>query len=115
MSMSLLKALGLGRRAETIVESAAEPESVAVEHPAEEGRAVFQEAALIVEDYHHERVVITNVSERRARIAYAARIDLPFRVRLVAPTLKLKCWTRVVWQNEGVAELEFQLDDETGG
>ena len=63
----------------------------------------------------HERVVITNVSERRARIAYAARIDLPFRVRLVAPTLKLKCWTRVVWQNEGVAELEFQLDDEAGG
>lgn len=106
--MSLLRALGLVRRVETAVE----PERETVKQPAEEGRAVFQDAALILEDYHHERVVITNVLSRGVRIAYAARMDLPFRVRLVAPTLKLKCWARVVRQDEGVAELEILSDDD---
>jgi hypothetical protein len=115
--MSLLKALGLVRRAETAVEPE-KPESELAGRPAEqdrveEGRAVFQEATLLLEDYYRVRVVITNVGPRRARVSYSARMDLPFRVRLVAPTLKLKCWARVVWQDEGAAELEFQPDEDT--
>lgn len=105
--MSLLRALGWGRRAE----SAVEPARDSAEHHAEAGRAVFQEAALILEDYHHERVVITSVLSRGVRINFSARMDLPFRVRLIAPTLKRKCWVRVVWQDEGAAELEFQEDN----
>lgn len=112
--MSLLKALGLVRRA---VVEAEEPECDPVEPRAEEpradeGRAVFQEATLVLEDYYRLRVVVTNVSPSRARVSYSARMDLPFRVRLVAPTLKLKCWTRVIWQDDGAAELELQPDDD---
>ena len=99
--MSLLKILGLARRAEP-------PPSEPAPAPREQGRAVFQEAAIAIEDYHHERVVIIALLERGARIAYAARMDLPFRVRLIAPTLKRNCWCRVVWQEEGRAELELQ-------
>lgn len=106
--MSLLQVLGLARRASSAPEPARAPEAA----PADEGCPVFQEAALLLEDYHHVRVVITNLSPRGARIAFSARMDLPFRVRLVATTLKLKCWARVVWQNEGAAELEFQPDEE---
>ncbi|MEZ6022990.1 MAG: hypothetical protein R3C16_06160 [Hyphomonadaceae bacterium] len=45
------------------------------ERHAEAGRAVFQEAALILEDYHHERVVITSVLSRGVRINFSARMD----------------------------------------
>jgi hypothetical protein len=106
--MSVFKALGLVRRSG----AADEPAGDAAEQPAELGRAVFQEAALLLDDRHHVRVVITHVRDRGVRIAYSARMDLPFRVQLMAPTLKRKCWARVVSQNEGVADLELPPDDE---
>jgi hypothetical protein len=105
--MSLLKSLGLvGRRA-----TAVEPHTF-VERRAEARQPVFQEAILALEDYHKIRVVITDVSSCGARIQYSARVDLPFRVRLNAPTLKLNCWVRVVWQHDGSAGLEFPRDGE---
>ncbi|MDX2276016.1 MAG: hypothetical protein NW206_11260 [Hyphomonadaceae bacterium] len=105
--MSLLKALGLlGREREEIAAPEAAPEACA-----ETGRAVFQDAELILEDYHHLRVVITHVTEQGVRIAYAARTELQFRVRVVAFGLKLKCWARVVAQGDGVAELAFELHE----
>lgn len=105
--MSLLRALGLVRRAESIVEPEAEPAE-----PADPGRAVFQEAVLLLEEFHQLRIVITNINTRGIRIAYAARLDLPFRVRLMAPTLKRNCWARVVSQHDGVAELELPAEDD---
>ena len=70
-----------------------------------------EEVMGVLEEYHHVRVVITNLTERGARIAYSARMDLPFRVRVSSATLKLNCWARVVRQDDGVADLEFQSDD----
>lgn len=102
--MSLLRALGLiGSRA---VQSA--PEDVALERRAEERRPVFQEADLLLSDFERMRVVITNLSARGAGIRYASRVELPFRLKLIAPGLKLNCWARVVWQDDGAAGLEFQ-------
>lgn len=100
--MSLLKVLGLGRAAEDA------PQDVAVERRAEKRRPVFQEAVLVLSDFERMRVVITNLSSRGARIDYTSRADLPFRLKLIAPALKLHCWARVVWQDEGAAGLEFQ-------
>jgi hypothetical protein len=101
--MSWLRALAFGRRAP----SPAEPDSF-VERRGEERRPAFQEAILELEDYYRLRAVITNLSSRGARVEYSTRTDLPFRVRLNAPLLKLKCWARVVWQRDGCAGLEFQ-------
>jgi hypothetical protein len=104
--MSLLKTLSLalwpGR------ESAPEAEPIAPHM--EDGEAVFQDAELFLDDFHHMRIVITHVSETHARVAYAPRMDLPFRVLLVAPGLKLKCWARVTSQDMGAAALEFERD-----
>jgi hypothetical protein len=103
--MSLLKALGLARR-KAIPDTP--PAESFVERRAEERRPVFQEAVLVLEDYHQVRAVITNVTSRGARVEYSERVDLPFRIRLIAPTLKLKCWARVVWQDNGSAGLQFR-------
>ena len=102
--MSWLRTLGLvgGGDADT----KAEPDPF-VERRGETRRPVFQEAVLVLEDYHKLRAVITDVSSRGARVQYFTKIDLPFRVRMHAPVLKLNCWARVVWQQEGAAGLEF--------
>jgi hypothetical protein len=101
--MSLLKALGLGKARD-------KTESAFVERRAEHRRAVFQEAMLLL-DYENIRVVITDLSSRGARVQFSARTELPFRVRLMAQTLKLNCGARVVWQNDGAAGLEFLAKD----
>jgi hypothetical protein len=101
--MSWLRAFRFGSRKS----NPPEPESF-VERRAEERHPTFQEAILALEDYYQLRAVITNLSSRGARVEYSIRLDLPFRVRLNAPLLKLKCWARVVWQKDGCAGLEFQ-------
>jgi hypothetical protein len=78
-----------------------------VERRREERHAVFHEAVLVLEDYYSIRAVITDLSEHGARVQFFARQDLPFRIRVSAATLKLKCWARVVWQRDGSAGLEF--------
>jgi hypothetical protein len=75
-------------------------------------RCVFQEAILTIEDFYKIRAVITDLGERSARVQYATRRDLPFRVRVHAPGLKLKCWARVAWQRDGAAGLEFLPPEE---
>lgn len=100
--MSLLRALGLVRRAAPPAEPASDPIV-----PADEGRAVFQEAVLKLEDLYQLRVVITRIIGTTIRVSYSARIDLPFRVHVIAPTLKRNCWGRVVRQDEGVADIEL--------
>lgn len=70
-------------------------------------RPVFREAMIAIEDYYKIRAAITEISPYGARVEYAARVDLPSRVWLTEPTMKLNCWARVVWRREGMAGLEF--------
>lgn len=104
--MSLLKTLGLvGRPA---VDQGAPETPSFEERRADERHLVFQEAVLVLDNHERLRVAITDLSARGAGIQYSVRLDLPFRVRLEAPTLKLRCWARVAWQNDGAAGLEFK-------
>jgi PilZ domain len=102
--MSWLKTLGLVRGDDA--ETKAEPEPF-LERRGETRRPVFQEAVLVLEDYYRLRAVVTDLSSRGARVQYFTKVDLPFRIRMHAPVLKLNCWARVVWQREGSAGLEF--------
>ena len=90
--------------AETRADGDADP----IERRREPRQAVFHEAVISLEDYYAIRVAITDLSEHGARVQFAAQRELPFRVRLSAATLRLKCWARVVWQSDGAAGLEFQ-------
>ena len=102
--MFLLKSLRFARAKADEVQA----DTQALEDWRDEPRvAVFREAVLAIEDYFQIRAVVTDVSARGVRVHYATRMDLPFRVILIAPTLKLNCWTRVVWQQDGAAGLEL--------
>ena len=102
--MSWLKGLGLTGPAHT----SAPETGVVEERRAEERRLVFHEAVLVLSDFDRMRAIIKNVSARGVGIQYSDRRDLPFRVRLISPTLNLNCWARVVWQDDGSAGLELQ-------
>jgi hypothetical protein len=76
-----------------------------------EARApVFIPAALLIEDCYRIQAVITDLSSNGARVQFTNRMDLPFRVRLHSPLLRVRCWARVVWQTDGAAGLEFQRE-----
>ena len=81
-----------------------------VDRRAQPREAVFQEVVVTLEDYHRIRAVIVNLNSQGARIQFSDRTELPFRIRLSAPTLKLNCWARVVWQVDEAAGLEFLPD-----
>lgn len=91
------------------------PEPAPAPEPAEQRAGVrhpvFREAQLVLEDYYKVRAVITDLSETGAQVRYSTRIDLPTRLRIAEPTLKLNCWARVVWQRDGSAGLEFVRED----
>jgi hypothetical protein len=102
--MLRLKAWICGRR-----EAPVEAERSAVaERRGEARRPVFQEAQLTLDDYYKIRAVITELSANGARVRFASRVDLPFRIRVSAPVAKINCWARVAWQDDGAAGLEFQ-------
>jgi hypothetical protein len=106
--MSLLSALGLASD-----KPDEEPEAAPfVERRAEVREPVFQEVVLALEDYHRIRAVIVDLSSRGARIQFSERTELPFRIRLSAPLLRLNCWARVVWQHDEAAGLEFLADED---
>ena len=52
-------------------------------------------------------MVVKNVSETGARIEFLRDITLPDRVLLSEPTLRLRLWAYVAWQERGKAGLEF--------
>ncbi|MFT3728675.1 MAG: PilZ domain-containing protein [Terricaulis sp.] len=85
----------------------AEPEAEPVERREETRTPCFQECLVALQDFHKIRAVIVNISARGACIHYSERTELPFRIRLSAPQLKLNCWARVVWQENESAGLEF--------
>jgi hypothetical protein len=103
--MSLLKAWTIRRRQASADEVDA---PAVVERRGEERRSVFQEAQLTLDDYYKIRAVITELSLSGARVRFASRVDLPFRIRVSAPLSKINCWARVAWQEDGAAGLEFQ-------
>ncbi|MES1156605.1 MAG: PilZ domain-containing protein [Alphaproteobacteria bacterium] len=82
------------------------------EERVEERRAVFRQAQLTLEDWFKISAVIIELSESGARIRYANRVDLPSRLRICEPTLKLNRWARVVWQRDCLAGLEFVETDD---
>lgn len=79
-----------------------------VDRRRETRKPMFREAELTIEGYYRIRAIITDISPRGARISYATRVDLPARIVICEPGLKLHRWARVVWQDDGAAGLEFQ-------
>lgn len=79
----------------------------AAEERRDERALIFQECQVTINDFHKIRAVIVDLSATGARIHYSERTELPFRVRISAPQLRLKCWARVVWQENEAAGLEF--------
>lgn len=69
---------------------------------------IFREAELTIEGYYRIRAILTDISESGARISYATRVDLPARIVICEPGLKLHRWARVAWQDDGATGLEFQ-------
>ncbi len=52
-------------------------------------------------------VVVKNVSDTGARVEFMLDVELPDRVLVSEPTLRLRTWAYVVWQTRGVAGLQF--------
>lgn len=105
--MSLLGLIGLTRGKG----ARAQDGEAFVERRSEPREAVFQEVVLALADYHKIRAAIVNLTSRGARIQFSTRTELPFRVKLSAPTLKLNGYARVVWQSDDAAGLEFLREE----
>lgn len=107
-AMSVLRFFGIP---EGDAANAPQPEPF-VERRAEERKPVFHESVLTLEDFHRIRANIVNLSSRGACVHFSTRTELPFRIRVSAPTLKLNCWARVVWQHDEAAGLAFLPEEE---
>lgn len=70
-------------------------------------RPFFRHGSLMFEDGQRIDVAVKDLSIGGARIEYYVRAELPERVLLCEPTLRLRCRARVVWQIEGAAGLSF--------
>lgn len=72
-----------------------------------ERKSTFKAATLTLISGERIDVVVKNVSETGARIEFLRDIILPDRVLLSEPTLRLRIWAYVAWQERGKAGLEF--------
>jgi hypothetical protein len=70
-------------------------------------QSLFRTATLITSAGARQNVALKDVSATGARIEYHTRGTLPEIVVLIEPMLKLHKRARVVWQDEGIAGLEF--------
>lgn len=68
---------------------------------------VFKHGVLILEDGRKFSVALKNLSETGAKVEFHNRMHLPERVMVAEPTLKLRRWARVVWQDDHAAGLAF--------
>lgn len=68
---------------------------------------LFRTATLVTSGGGKQNVAVKDLSATGARIEFHTRGDLPDIVILIEPTLKLSKRARVVWQEPGVAGLEF--------
>ena len=60
-------------------------------------------------------VMVTDVSEKGARVRFVRRGLLPERVQLIEPLQGINTWGYVAWQNAGEAGLRFVGATRTGG
>ena len=72
-----------------------------------ERKPTFKSASLAFITGERVDVVVKNVSETGARVEFMRDMQLPDRVMLSEPTLRLKTWAYVVWQTRGAAGLQF--------
>jgi hypothetical protein len=69
--------------------------------------AMFKNATLTLPDGARIVVVIKDITATGARVEFFARTELPDKVLLSEPSLKLKRPAHVVWQDGGAAGLQF--------
>ena len=84
--------------------SVASPTSRALRVPA------FKSATVQLITGERLDVILKNISATGARVEFMRDIQLSDRVYLREPTLQLSVWAYVVWQERGVAGLEFVPD-----
>ena len=72
-----------------------------------ERKPTFKAASLAFITGERVEVVVKNVSDTGARVEFMRDMQLPDRVLLSEPTLRLKTWAYVVWQTRGAAGLQF--------
>lgn len=72
-----------------------------------ERKSTFKAATLSFITGERVDVVVKNVSDTGARVEFLRDIELPDRVMLSEPTLRLKTWAYVIWQTRGAAGLQF--------
>jgi len=70
-------------------------------------QSLFRTATLITSGGGRQNVALKDVSETGARVEFHTRGTLPEIVIIIEPMLKIHKRARVVWQEEGVAGLEF--------
>lgn len=72
-----------------------------------ERKSTFKAATLTFISGERIDVVVKNVSETGALVEFLRDVMLPDRVLLSEPTLRLRLWAYVAWQERGKAGLEF--------
>ena len=72
-----------------------------------ERKPTFKAATLSFITGERVDVVVKNVSDTGARVEFMRDVELPDRVLLTEPTLRLKVWAYVIWQTRGIAGLQF--------
>ena len=72
-----------------------------------ERKPTFKAATLSFLTGERVDVVVKNVSHTGARVEFLRYIELPDRVLLSEPTLRIKTWAYVIWQTRGAAGLQF--------
>ncbi|MEY2758520.1 MAG: hypothetical protein RIR33_2298 [Pseudomonadota bacterium] len=81
--------------------------SVAPGEKRAERKPTFKAASLAFITGERVDVVVKNVSDTGARVEFMRDIQMPDRVLLSEPTLRLKTWAYVIWQTRGAAGLQF--------
>jgi hypothetical protein len=70
-------------------------------------KPTFKAATLAFITGERVDVVVKNVSDTGARVEFLRDIQLPDRVLVSEPTMRLKTWAYVIWQTRGAAGLQF--------
>lgn len=69
--------------------------------------SLFRTATMITSGGARQNVALKDVSATGARIEFHTRTALPPEIIIIEPMAKLHTRARVVWQDEGIAGLEF--------
>lgn len=72
-----------------------------------ERQSLFRTATMITSGGARQNVAMKDVSATGARIEFHTRATLPAQIIIIEPMMKLHKRARVVWQDEGIAGIEF--------